>query len=224
MWWNIDLANISVWENTVLPAKTLDKAWRSSHLTLSVFFLFYYVNITVTTWNKILKRRKNHHLNDFFLSWFPLICIHIIYPIVVIWPSFDFSPLNLLFIKLNPSAVYEYLAHTLLCVHPKCLFQAWRATMHCSQDPVSFSSVCPAPSTVPATESVFVEWMNWNMYSYVSGAGVVCVCLDCAHTRNYAMQISMFPPQPWALTQSPLVPFVSKQQGIQAENSLLMLQ
>lgn len=151
------------------------------------------------------------------------------YPIVIIWPSFYFSLLNLLFINLKPSGIYSYLGHVLLCVNPKCIFQASGATVCCRRDPVSFLSVCPAPSTVPASEEALSpclsnEWMKKNLYSYAGGEGVVCVCLDCARARSYGMQIRMFPPQPWALTQSPLVPFVSKQQGIQAENLLLMVQ
>lgn len=41
------------------------------------------------------------------------------------------------------------------------------------------------------------------------------------HGGSYGMQMRRLPLQPWALTQSPWVPSVSKQQGIQAENSLL---
>lgn len=163
----------------------------------------------------------------FLLSCFLPICIHIIYPVVIIWPSFYFSLLNLLFINLKSPAIHSCLADILLCVNPKCIFQASRATVRSSGDPVSLSSVHPAPSTVPATEEPLSLCMLnelTRICSYAGREGMVGVPLGCAHTRSHGMQIRMFSPHPWALTQSPLVPFVSKQQGIQAENSLLTLQ
>lgn len=159
-------------------------------------------------------KRKNHHVNDFL---FPTNLCHIILPNCNHLAFLNFFLLYLLLINLKTSAIYSCWGHLLLCVNPKCIFQASRATVCYRRDPVPFLSADPAPTTVwhpGCPPSVFDEWMNKTMYSYISGKGMVCVCSHYTLTRSYEMQIRMFPPQLWALTQSPLVPFVSKQQGI----------
>lgn len=187
----IHSANISIWENIVLLAKTLDVSWLSSHLTLSFFLP---KSLDKYCCNNMRHNFEKKEKTPCQFLCFPPICVHFILPTYNHLACLCFLLLNLLLINFKPSGIYSYLGHILPCVNPKCILQAPKAMVCCRQDPVSFLSVRPAPSMAPDTKEALSPclWMNKNMYSYVGREGVVCVCLDNAHTQSYGMQIRMF--------------------------------
>lgn len=73
--------------------------------------------------------------------------------------------------------------------------------MCCRWDLSPSLSICPAlPSTVSGPQNALSPCLlnEWTRICCVDG-----LCSDQAQAGSYYMQIRMFPPQPWALTQSP---------------------